>query len=586
MIYKIEEIKNQILCGDALKTLKELPAESIDCCITSPPYYGLRDYETDGQIGLEKTWQEYIGKLIKVFNEVKRILKKEGTLFLNLGDSYAGSGKGRNADGTPGKTESLNKNNRGSMSGVILPSNAGSEESYDTSDKEVEDYSKNDCLCENLCGECRRAYQIGKFYSENSLVPKQVFLPSLPNHEHKESASDHFPTSDFSLRDYHNTTAKQDSASSLIHEDEQVLSSQESNFSSSSCELKENVSNQNHEAKCLLCGCSFLSDVQVSEHKKVCNCGIEMPSDALNQSRLDNVSLGLAYPNYSRSFLKSKDLVGIPWRVAFALQQDGWYLRQDIIWAKPNPMPESVTDRCTKSHEYIFLLAKSPKYYFDNEAIKEPHKTQENRPDGIVREREFGYNTDYPKVRGFKMGNPPNTQPQPPQHHGQDINYSPIGRNKRSVWTITTKPNPIRGVHFATFPEDLIEPMILAGTSDKGVCPDCGKAWKRIVEKKWTKQEQSPGMKAQDIEGSPMYRGGHHNDGLPHKGTTKTLSWQPTCKCDKKPIPAIILDPFIGSGTSAIVAKKLGRNYLGIDLSEKYCEMAKERISGQSKPLF
>jgi DNA modification methylase len=183
---------NKILQGDAIKKLKEIESESVDCCITSPPYFGLRDYSEKNQIGLEKTPEEYIEKLVKVFREVRRVLKKDGTCWLNLGDSYSGSGKGP-------------------------------------------------------------AGNLGKTHNERHL-----------------------------------------------------------------------------------------------EHKT----GGIIPDG-----------------------LKPKDLIGIPWRVAFALQQDGWFLRQDIIWHKPNPMPESVTDRCTKAHEYVFLLTKDKKYYYDNDAIREPHKT-------------------------------------------------------------------------------------------------------------------------------------------------------------------------------------------------------------------
>jgi DNA modification methylase len=157
--------------------------------------------------------------------------------------------------------------------------------------------------------------------------------------------------------------------------------------------------------------------------------------------------------------LKPKDLVGIPWRVAFALQADGWYLRQDIIWAKPNPMPESVTDRCTKSHEYIFLLTKSARYFYDAEAIKEESVTNENRPDGIVRDRIYDYDSKQKQLR-------PRTRK---TGEGQDTEIGTRGccgdtgfRNKRSVWTITTKP--FKGAHFATFPPEIPEICIKAGS--------------------------------------------------------------------------------------------------------------------------
>jgi DNA modification methylase len=261
----------EILAGDCRETLKNLADQSINTCITSPPYWGLRDYGQDEQLGLEDTPEEYVANLVQVFGEVKRVLRDDGTVWLNLGDSYAGSGKG--------PSTSLNS-------------------------------------------------------------------------------------------EHHNL---------------------------------ERI------------------------HSKI------VP---------DN--------------LKSKDLVGIPWRVAFALQQDGWYLRQDIIWHKPNPMPESVTDRCTKAHEYIFLLSKQAKYYFDYEAISEdsvyaPGKTHEV-------EREKGY------YKG-KWSNPE-------KGSRNDGSFKAIRekRNKRSVWRVPAKP--FKGAHFATFPMDLIEPCVLAGCPEGGTVLD------------------------------------------------------------------------------------------------------------------
>ena len=257
----------EIKQGDCLDVLKTLQSESINCCITSPPYWGLRDYGTGKlQIGLELTPQEYIEKIVLVFREVKRVLRNDGTLWLNLGDSYSGSGKGP----------------------------AG-----------------------NLGGDERH--------------------------------------------------------------------------------LEE-------------------------KHTKIIPEG-----------------------------LKQKDLVGIPWRVAFALQADGWYLRQDIIWHKPNPMPESVTDRCTKAHEYLFLLSKSERYYFDNEAIKEPSVKFENegrRP----RTQPNGLRADEAKSEG-----------------GFQFQVTET-RNRRSVWTVATKP--YSGAHFATFPKELIEPCVLAGCPKDGTILD------------------------------------------------------------------------------------------------------------------
>jgi DNA modification methylase len=313
--------------GDCLIELKKLPDCSVQMCVTSPPYYGLRDYGIDGQIGLEETPETYVQKLVGVFGEVKRVLKDDGTLWLNLGDSYASNG----------------------------------------------------CYI--------------KSWSER----------------HPE---------------------------------------------------KQHLHTQNRE--------------RYGEDKK-----------------------GFRGGEFN---IKAKDLLGIPWRVAFALQADGWYLRQDIIWHKPNPMPESVTDRCTKAHEYIFLLAKNKKYYFNNEAIKEKVGEAVRRP------TEFRGGNIY---NAFNNSNP----------HLRKTKYKeekPIytGRNKRSVWTVTTKP--FKEAHFATFPEDLIKPCILAGS--------------RI-------------------------------------GDT-------------------ILDPFFGAGTTGVVAKKLGRNCIGIELNPEYIKMAQRRIDNTMEDMF
>lgn len=298
-------MENTIICGDAFRELQRLPDGIVDCCVTSPPYYGLRDYGISGQIGMENSPQEYIGKLVDVFREVKRVLKDDGTLWLNIGDSYAAQ---RGGSHQPAETL------------------AGGKHGY-----------------------------------------------------------------------------TEDGAS-------------------------------------------------VNRGR---SCGYNPTRDA------------------SAIGLKHKDLIGIPWMLAFALRADGWYLRQDIIWAKPNPMPESVKDRCTKSHEYIFLLSKQSKYYFDYEAIQEDAATTEMRPAGIVREREYGYDSKRnvhpeaylakraasPLFGGNKYGKYDDT------HYAvySGNKYVPSGkRNKRDVWNVS--PQPTKELHFATFPEKLIEPCILAGS--------------------------------------------------------------------------------------------------------------------------
>lgn len=322
-----------ILTADALSALRGLEAETVDMCLTSPPYYNLRDYGAEGQIGLEDTPEHYIDRLVEVFRELRRVLKPEGTLWLNISDSYAWSLKGRNMDGSHAEG-GIQAGNKGSTMGKVGP----------------------------------------------TIAP----------------------------------------------------------------------------------GC------------------------------------------------KKKDLIGIPWLLALALRADGWYLRQDIIWVKPNAMPESVKDRFTKSHEYIFLLSKSERYYFDADAVKERRVGMDDRPvAGSI--GALG-----PQQTRRRSGNVERKErPTPGGGLKGNIPYDGTSeyRNRRDVWNVATRGG--KGEHFATFPEELANTCILAGS----------------------------------------------------------------------PMGGTVIDPFLGSGTTAVTAQKLGRRYIGIEINPSFAKLAERRVSTEAAQI-
>jgi DNA modification methylase len=263
--------------------------------------------------------------------------------------------------------------------------------------------------------------------------------------------------------------------------------------------------------------------------------------------------------------LKPKDFIGIPWAVAFALRADGWYLRSDIIWAKSNPMPESVTDRPTKAHEYLFLLSKSGRYYYDAEAIADDAQTV------------AGATWAERKAAGAIAGNIGSSETYQRGVHGNGSAGSNLTRqdgrrNKRSVWTVATQP--FSEAHFATFPPDLIEPCIKAGTSEKGCCAKCGAPWKRDVERTAMVIDRSERTheKGRTRASGTMLE--------PPKSTT--LGWSPSCSCDAGVVPCTVLDCFGGAGTTALVADRLQRSAILIELNESYSEMAKRRVDADA----
>lgn len=395
---------------EALTFLRGMPSESVHCIVTSPPYWQLRNYGIDGQIGLEETLDGYIQGMVSLFREARRVLRLDGILFLNLGDKYVGATSEYAEGGSAGKTGKRSKKG----------------------------------------------------------------LSALPSSGRK------------------------------------------------------------------------------ARTKELYAAGLGM-----------------------------KQMLGIPWRVAFALQTDGWILRADIIWSKPNPLPESVKDRPTKSHEYIFMLTKSPHYWYDAEAIKEPAQ------DWGERDRSAGkYTSGDVPISGGRHGGLKGSSKQDQTGNRRytgfnerwDAQASPLTRNKRSVWVVP--PKPFKDAHFATFPPKLIEPMILAGCPAKA-CAVCGAGWERVTEKTFIPQEDvSTERGIKGAAGQKPMDESNGWQGVPSGTTlTTTLDWKPTCKCNGATGPGLVLDMFMGSGTTAMVAKLLKRDYIGCDLNPKYVELARKRVA-------
>jgi DNA modification methylase len=288
--------------------------------------------------------------------------------------------------------------------------------------------------------------------------------------------------------------------------------------------------------------------------------------------------------------LKHKDLVLVPARLALALQADGWWVRNDIIWATPNPMPESVTDRFTSSYEHVLMLAKSDRYYFDQDAVREPHL------DVTLNRVKYGLHHKHPEGIGVAIP-PVNTEVM-----GERFAH-PNGRNRRDVWTIPTVP--YKGAHYATFPTKLVDPMVLASTSEKGVCPECGAPWRRVTERIREARGDAFGRKdigeydhgqagrpytevvavktvgwmptcehdaILDLRECPDCGAPYDEIDVVEPGlSTATIVWQPTCAHEVlRTVPAIVLDPFAGSGTVGKVAQDHNRRAILIDLNPEY----------------
>ena len=410
-----------ILVGDARERLKEVEAGVVDCCVTSPPYWGLRDYGVAGQIGMEKSPEEYVANLVAVFREVRRCLREDGTLWLNLGDSYAtGAGKVGNCPGGGERGERWKEANGHGTDG-----NGGSE-----------------------AGAPRMAPEGG--HAPHRMAPEGGHAPHRMAPEGGRAPHRMAPGGGHA----------------------------------------PHGSRGGHEGK----------------HGYL---GLVGPMTQPNRMPLPG--------------LKPKDLVGIPWMVAFALRADGWWLRSDIIWHKPNCMPESVTDRPTRAHEYIFLLSKAQSYYYDAAAIRNPPSAE------LIKQVEEGYNGKATKdflgvgvqdASATKSRIIENLRARVDKQRGHGRRHDgfndrwdqmtkekqmALGSNKRTVWTVS--PANYEGAHFATYPPDLIKPCILAGSRPGG----------------------------------------------------------------------LVLDPFFGSGTTGEAALELGRRVIGCELNPDYRRLQEER---------
>jgi DNA modification methylase len=491
-----------ILTGDCRDVLATLPDRSVQCCVTSPPYFGLRDYGHDGQIGLEQTPDAYVAEMVAVFREVRRVLRDDGVCFINLGDSYH-SGSGPTAGGCSPKSTlggGGGRYRKGSKNEAMHETGGGARRAIacDTSGTEPEGSPADGCLCGSLCGACRAAYRIGKSHSGCPHAPTPVVstVSSIP--EHTGSTGSHPPTSDYVTPA--DRIADAIPGRHVEHGRVPSLPAASQVSTLAECVPLPLAARSPVDAVsgCRLCGQTLPPGDPGSDRNSACTCDTGSQSDASGQSKTGRFSSGLAYPDYTTaSRAKPKDLLGIPWLVAFALRADGWYLRQDIIWAKPNPMPESVTDRCTKAHEYVFLLSKSPRYFYDAKAVAE----ESADPEGSAARYKSAFG-------GAKN-----------EHllASDQVHTRPIGmrefsgtRNRRSVWTIATQP--YSGAHFATMPPDLAETCIKAGS--------------RLGD--------------------------------------------------------MILDPFGGAGTTALVADRLQRDATIIELNPAYAALARDRINGEA----
>ena len=521
---------NTIICGAMPDATKGFPDGSINCSISSPPYWALRDYGVDGQLGLEKTFEEYIDKLCTIYDEVKRVLRDDGCCFVNLGDTYAST----------------------SHSGV----------SCDRNDTIPQDCPLRDSILNRPCDGCQEASFLRSLHKDLAVSVELSGDSPAPSQVHKESQSVHLPTSDsLSQKQTHLSSCAIPGQQQIPSPaNEPVLSSQESKHMLSSGKSLLNVSNHSHEEAFLSVAGSVSVDGQESSHK-----ADDKPSNFSTVSSLDshknNNRNVCPYLNYSRPSqnVEEKSLCLIPQRFAIEMVRRGWILRNCIVWAKPNPMPSSAKDRFTVSHEYVYFFVKSRKYWFEPQY--EPHKEPE-RSTGKIESMGTGNAAKAGQNQGFGL-----TGEKPRQ-------YNPLGRNKRTVWTIPTQSFP--DAHFATFPEKLVEPMIKAGCPEF-VCTKCGKAREKIYEPSEEYKKHLGGKGFSKPNWQEVGGGATKADNYPSLTADYRFKGYTDCGCNAEYRPGIMIDIFAGSGTALQVAARLRRDWIGVELKPEYIEMAEKR---------
>jgi DNA modification methylase len=445
-------MSHQVIHGDCREVLKTMPDRSVHCIVTSPPYYGLRDYGVDGQIGLEHAPDAYVAELVAVFREARRVLRDDGAFWLNIGDSYFGSCQ---TGGTNSKEGSAKRAGR-------MFSRAGHAQSCDSDDTEELGFRGRGSLSGNPYGGRTDAWWSRIAGSDARLALVQAGEPLSQIRECMAALAAHLPNEGSSPRKLKrlSSAAILDQAHSAVHAVEQLYASLPSIPGECAPPLLVGSRLSDIVLACLSSLQSFAACVQACAHmldapsqRQRCTADTASPFEELAcriQCTVGLCSTLLAWVEYKpqRPTLKRKDLIMIPARMALALQADGWYLRSEIIWSKPNPMPESIRDRPTSAHEKVYLFAKSSRYFYDADAVKEKSRSQvqiRRQPNGLS------------VVQQGEQGGAPNC----------GVNER---RNLRNVWTIT--PKPYKGAHLAVMPIELAETCIKAGCPEGGIILD------------------------------------------------------------------------------------------------------------------